>query len=75
MKKSRMATRQVAVCTSPAGQRRRSDNAEFDGGLPRARAEARAFVCCMAEWLNRNFVRSPPGRCLACEDNFNPVSK
>jgi hypothetical protein len=43
------------------------DIAEFDGGLPRARAEARAFACCMAEWLNRNFVRSPPGRCLACD--------
>ena len=26
---------------------------EFDGGLPRAEAEARAFACCVAEWLNR----------------------
>ena len=40
--------------------------AEFDGGLPRAEAEARAFACCMAEWQNRNFVPSPPGRCLRC---------
>jgi hypothetical protein len=40
--------------------------AEFDGGLPRPEAEARAFDCCVAEWLNRNFVRSPAGRCLAC---------
>jgi hypothetical protein len=40
--------------------------AEFDGGLPRALAEARAFACCVAEWPNRNPVRSPPGRCLGC---------
>lgn len=44
----------------------RAGIAEFDGGLPRAQAEARAFACCVAEWLNRNFVRSPPGRCLTC---------
>lgn len=40
--------------------------AEFDGGLPRAQAKARAFACCVAEWLNRHPVRSPPGRCLGC---------
>jgi hypothetical protein len=40
--------------------------AEFDGGLPRVSAEVRAFACCIAEWLNRNPVRSPPGRCLGC---------
>ena len=40
--------------------------AEFDGGLPRAQAEARAFECCAEEWLNRNPVRAPPGRCLGC---------
>jgi hypothetical protein len=39
---------------------------EFDGGLPRAEAEARAFACCVAKWLNRNPVRSPPARCLSC---------
>lgn len=44
----------------------RSGIAEFDGGLPHDQAEARAFACCAAEWLNRNPVRSPPGRCLAC---------
>ena len=44
----------------------RAGIAEFDGGLPRAEAEARAFACCVAEWLNRNPVRSPPGRCLGC---------
>jgi hypothetical protein len=31
--------------------------AEFDGGLPRDQAEARAFACGVAEWLNRNPVR------------------
>ena len=44
----------------------RAGIAEFDGGLPRASAEARAFACCVAEWLNRNPVWSPPGRCLGC---------
>ena len=40
--------------------------AEFDGGLLRTEAEAHAFACCVVEWLNRNFVRSPPGRCPGC---------
>src|ERR1700677_2361446 len=40
--------------------------AEIDGGLTPAPAEARAFACCVAEWLNRNPARSPPGRCLGC---------
>jgi hypothetical protein len=40
--------------------------AEFRRGLPRAEAEDRAFACCVAEWLNRNPVRSQPGRCLRC---------
>jgi hypothetical protein len=44
----------------------RAGIAEFDGGLPRTEAEARAFACCIAEWLNRNPVRSPPGHCLGC---------
>jgi hypothetical protein len=44
----------------------RAGIAEFDSGLPRDQAEARAFACCIAEWLNRNAVRSPPGRCLGC---------
>jgi hypothetical protein len=39
---------------------------EFDGGLPHAEAEARAFACCVAEWLNRNPAGSSPGRCLGC---------
>jgi hypothetical protein len=40
--------------------------AEFDGGLSRARSEALAFASCVVDWLNSNFVRSAPGRCLAC---------
>src|SRR5262249_24400920 len=39
---------------------------EFDGGLPRPEAEARAFACCVAEWLNRKATQSSPGRCVAC---------
>lgn len=46
----------------------RAGIAEFDGGMQRDQAEARAFACCVAEWLNRNPVRSPPGRCLSCGD-------
>jgi len=38
--------------------------AEFEGVLPRAQAEARAFTCCVAEWLRRNPARSAPGRCV-----------
>jgi hypothetical protein len=41
---------------------------EFDGGLPRAEAEAQAFACCVNEWLNRNPAHSPAGRCLGCGD-------
>jgi len=41
---------------------------EFDGGLPRAEAEARAFECCVVEWLNRNPAYSPAGSCLGCGD-------
>jgi hypothetical protein len=44
----------------------RAGIAEFDGGLPRAEAEARAFECCVAVWLNRNPVCSSPGHCLEC---------
>ena len=44
----------------------RAGIAELDGELPRPEAEAPAFECCIVEWLNRNFVCSPPGRCLGC---------
>jgi hypothetical protein len=32
------------------------------GGLPRSQAQARAFACCIPEWLNRHMIRSTPGR-------------
>ena len=54
----------------------RAGIAEFDGGLPREQAEARAYACCVAEWLNRNPVRSPPDRCLRCgeaEQGHDPL--
>jgi hypothetical protein len=54
----------------------RAGIAEFDGGLPRLEAEARAFTCCVAEWLNRNPVRSSPDRCLRCgeaEQGHDPL--
>jgi hypothetical protein len=44
----------------------RAGIAEFDGGPSHPEAEARAFECCVVEWLNRNLECSPPGRCLAC---------
>jgi hypothetical protein len=44
----------------------RAGIAEFDGGLTRPEAEARAFECCIVEWLNRNAMHSPPGQCLGC---------
>ncbi len=44
----------------------RAGIAEFDGGLSRDQAEARALACCVAEWLNRNPVCLPPGRCPGC---------
>jgi hypothetical protein len=44
----------------------RAATAEFDGGLPRNKAEARAFECCIIEWLNRNPTPSAPGRCAWC---------
>ena len=44
----------------------RAGIAEFEGELPRPEAEARAFDCCLTEWMNRNPVRSEPDQCLAC---------
>ena len=54
----------------------RAGLAEFDGGLSRDQAKARAFSCCVPEWLNRNTVRSAPGHCLDCgaaEQLFDPL--
>jgi hypothetical protein len=44
----------------------RANIAEVDGGLLRREAEARAFDCCVAEWLLRNPVCSSSDRCLEC---------
>ena len=46
----------------------RAGIAEFDDGLSRSEAEDHAFACSVSEWLNRNPINSPPGRCLACGD-------
>jgi hypothetical protein len=53
----------------------RAGIADFDGGLPRAEAETRAFECCVVEWLNRNPVCSPPGRCLGCGGREDTTDK
>jgi hypothetical protein len=45
---------------------------EFDGGLPRAAAEAQASACCVVEWLNRNPERSAAGQCLGCGGRDQP---
>ncbi len=54
----------------------RAGIAEFDGGLSRERAEARAFACCVAEWLNRHPMLSPPVYCAGCgrgDDAHDPL--
>lgn len=33
----------------------RAGTAEFNGGLARAAAEARAFACCVVEWMKPQF--------------------
>jgi hypothetical protein len=44
----------------------RAGISEFDGGLPRPEAEARAFEACLVEWSNRNPAPSRAGRCTGC---------
>jgi hypothetical protein len=45
--------------------------AEFDGGLPRIRAEAEAFACCVVEWMNRNPpAANAPDRCAHCGESM-----
>jgi len=44
----------------------RAGNAESLGGVSRKEAEARAFACCVVEWLNRHPAPSLPGRCAWC---------
>ena len=36
-------------------------------GISRAEAEARAYECCIVEWLNHHLERSDPGHCAWCE--------
>jgi hypothetical protein len=47
-------------------QAERAAHFEFDCGLPRASAEARAFEGCLIEWLNRHPAPSREGRCAWC---------
>jgi hypothetical protein len=47
-------------------QAERAAHIEFDCGLPRASAEARAFEGCLIEWLNRHPAPSREGRCAWC---------
>jgi hypothetical protein len=50
----------------------RAGIAEFDGGLPRSDAEARAFASCVVAWLNRNPDHSSSERCLGCGGGERP---
>ena len=45
--------------------------AEYDG-LSRSAAEARAFDCCVAEWLYCTSVITQPGPCPICGDADRP---
>jgi hypothetical protein len=54
---------------------KRAGVAALEARLPREEAEARAFACCVAEWLNRKLVQSPPGRCLGCGGSEHPHDK
>ncbi len=51
----------------------RAGVAGFVGGLHREQAEAQAFKCCVAEWMNRNPQTSLPDRCLGCGCNETDV--
>jgi hypothetical protein len=50
----------------------RTGIAEFDGGLPREEAEARAFDRCVVDWLNQHPRPSAPGRCAWCGRTESP---
>ena len=54
---------------------KRAGVAASEARLPREEAEARAFACCVAEWLNRKLTQSPPGRCLGCGGSEHPHDK
>lgn len=44
----------------------RARTVAFSGGLSRTEAEARAYECCVVEWLNRNPEPSAEGQCAWC---------
>ena len=50
----------------------RAGVAEFDGHLPRPQAEARAFDCCVVEWMNQNPTPCLPGQCAWCGEPETP---
>jgi hypothetical protein len=65
-----LARRQPTQAWDPVDWRglfhERAGIAEYDGGLLRSEAEARAFNCCIDEWLLRNPVKSSPDQCFEC---------
>ena len=40
--------------------------AEHDGGLRRLEADARAYECCIVEWLDRHTTATAADRCAHC---------
>ena len=44
---------------------------EYDGGLPRAEAECRAFQHALVEWSNRHPPQADPNRCAGCGGAIN----
>lgn len=50
----------------------RAASAEQNGGLPRAEAEARAYKCCMIEWMNRHAESSNSRHCAWCGRQDRP---
>jgi hypothetical protein len=45
---------------------------EFDAGLPRPEAEARAYQAALIHWLDRNPARSPANVCAHCGGGAGP---
>jgi hypothetical protein len=46
----------------------RAGIAEFDAGMTRPEAEARAYDACVSEWCNQHPVRSEASRCHWCSE-------
>jgi hypothetical protein len=64
------------LCPGPDGWSGEDWRVYFDGALSKFEkdlqsdlAEARAFAVCVSEWLCRNPVRSPAGRCAFCSES------